>query len=849
MPYGTEPNFNGTYSTGEPGTNTGFDDGLSQLEEYYDIIYKTSELWMSKALRSHPEVLATHERLRSLNILPGDTETAATTGGYLKESYGRDLNKTAHTETDEAVTPADVMQLILAYLQENDLPQTRDMLLNEAKDTLPELLDALCITEDMVPPLPPLYNNNAQELETKDGDKKQNKDKAAITRNDKFNWMLNPIYKKALVPLINLGAMNVDMKRGLFKETYNSSKDTFTPGIGKSAENSSNNNKKDDEGDSEVEAYEEYKISDGDYIAGSMGDDYDGYYYSDDDDDAKDDRNKRTNINIWDDPRKEGENVITKAVYGGSKLFVAGTFNQIVLWITDPARHERALLIGFLMFYPTVATADNLAEKLIQRARGPHKGEGTESEREMSLLALTTIRTWIEKYPEDLTERAHFHLSRFVRDNAGRNTAKQFCELHRTLVEFDGTDPKARREAVNSATEDDIPYPQGFAFEVPHVPLKKIFSLQLSLNDIDEIEIARQLCVMDYTMYWKVAPRELVGCCWSRTPESAPNVTAMIKRSEELSRWVACSILEGTWHETKPCDDYVEEQYYSDQLGSPSSSYDLSPPQSPKTQISPRSSLVTSSQPPSSSGRSKRPSLSSSSSSSSSTGQTSDHPQVSHPKPAEIEAHLSKSATLLTRFAKLAVMLVELNDFFSAYAIYSGILSNDVFKTLKIGAILNSGPKAGSDGGQQASLPEGASQAVAAVIWSGDCRENMVKLRSVFSLSNNYAVYKDMISKKVACVPAILIHLGELEMLDEGMPTFLEGCEDEHGNTLVNIQKIRVGYKMINDFLSHKEHLYRFLHVPQISALLRDVDANSEDIKELSEKLTIVKTKAKTKAK
>lgn len=192
---------------------------------------------------------------------------------------------------------------------------------------------------------------------------------------------------------------------------------------------------------------------------------------------------------------------------------------------------------------------------------------------------------------------------------------------------------------------------------------------------------------------------------------------------------------------------------------------------------------------------------------------------------------------MLVRFARLAVTLVDLNDFFSAYAMYSGILNGEVFKALKVGAILNSGPKTPQESAQSAAVPAGVSRAAAVAVWSSDCRENMLKLRKTFSFSDNFALYKSALKKNAPCVPAISIHLSEIKLLDEGMPTFLDGCKDKQGNSLVNVQKMEVGFRMITDFLSHKEYLYNFIHVPQISSLLRDLDASEEYIQELSGKL------------
>merc|ERR1712054_445005 len=63
--------------------------------------------------------------------------------------------------------------------------------------------------------------------------------------------------------------------------------------------------------------------------------------------------------------------------------------------------------------------------------------------------------------------------------------------------------------------------------------------------NIDEEELARQETILEFEMYRKIQPTELLNQAWSKAkyPHRAPNVLAMSFRFNSLSMWVATSIL------------------------------------------------------------------------------------------------------------------------------------------------------------------------------------------------------------------------------------------------------------------------------------------------------------------
>ena len=64
------------------------------------------------------------------------------------------------------------------------------------------------------------------------------------------------------------------------------------------------------------------------------------------------------------------------------------------------------------------------------------------------------------------------------------------------------------------------------------------------LLDIDPLEIARQLTIMDFELFKKIKPHELLEKSQGKKSiDTAPNVKAMINFTNQVSNWVQESIL------------------------------------------------------------------------------------------------------------------------------------------------------------------------------------------------------------------------------------------------------------------------------------------------------------------
>ena len=65
------------------------------------------------------------------------------------------------------------------------------------------------------------------------------------------------------------------------------------------------------------------------------------------------------------------------------------------------------------------------------------------------------------------------------------------------------------------------------------------------MEDLDPTEIARQLTLIEWNLFRRIAPKELLSLSWSKKDKEfrSPNVLKMIARFNEVSNWICVQIL------------------------------------------------------------------------------------------------------------------------------------------------------------------------------------------------------------------------------------------------------------------------------------------------------------------
>ncbi|KAI8827072.1 ras guanine nucleotide exchange factor domain-containing protein [Fimicolochytrium jonesii] len=201
------------------------------------------------------------------------------------------------------------------------------------------------------------------------------------------------------------------------------------------------------------------------------------------------------------------------------------------------------VLSTFLLTYRSFTDSVTFIQLLKRRFSMEAPSELTVPERDLWLEKKRTpirirvfnvARNWIDNHAsfEDPVDRqAMVELKQFAQTDVMPFMEAAGKQLIKSIEKKESGESSARRMILNPNRE----YP------VPVVPrnLKKIKFL-----DLDATEVARQLTIMEAKQYNKLEPGEFLNRAWSeKDGNAAVNVKALINMSNQITGWVAATIL------------------------------------------------------------------------------------------------------------------------------------------------------------------------------------------------------------------------------------------------------------------------------------------------------------------
>eukprot|EP01090_Pellita_catalonica_P019851 TRINITY_DN6873_c0_g1_i1.p1 TRINITY_DN6873_c0_g1~~TRINITY_DN6873_c0_g1_i1.p1 ORF type:complete len:459 (-),score=74.47 TRINITY_DN6873_c0_g1_i1:887-2263(-) len=232
-------------------------------------------------------------------------------------------------------------------------------------------------------------------------------------------------------------------------------------------------------------------------------------------------------IYIWSEP--PDENIHKEDRPGGGYDIKAGSLNKLVEKLTDVSHTDLMFMKTFLMTYQSFTTPQKLLNKLFERYHvPPSSAEDWQQHRKVVQLRVTNaLKKWLEDYYSDFTQGMLRQLQDFIESS---DTPK----IHAVSVEKSlkkGSRPRVRYAPKTTPPEPVVP--------------KSIFSSKLSLFDIDDMEIARQITLIEFENFEKIRPQELLNTAWSKAKlkHTAPNVLNMIHNFNHFSLAVATCVL------------------------------------------------------------------------------------------------------------------------------------------------------------------------------------------------------------------------------------------------------------------------------------------------------------------
>eukprot|EP01094_Clydonella_sp_ATCC50884_P017153 TRINITY_DN2930_c0_g1_i4.p1 TRINITY_DN2930_c0_g1~~TRINITY_DN2930_c0_g1_i4.p1 ORF type:complete len:663 (-),score=176.22 TRINITY_DN2930_c0_g1_i4:230-2110(-) len=256
-------------------------------------------------------------------------------------------------------------------------------------------------------------------------------------------------------------------------------------------------------------------------------------------------QNSTNDVNIWEEG--SGDQYITFTDDPDSpegeakkKIIKAATLNKLVCKLTSDTGFDQSFVDMFLMTYKSFTTPDILLSKIIQRFQAPESAKEELGEKSIHLVQMrvsVVLKKWISLYVQDFeSENVLSQLQMFISflRSSDNKTSRSNAKLLQT----------AYQKASESSRQSKVRMFKTAA-PAPKVNMHTIFQPKISIYDIDPEEVARQLSLADFEIYHTIRPSELLGQAWSKpkTKHKSPNVLKFISRFNNLSTWVATSII------------------------------------------------------------------------------------------------------------------------------------------------------------------------------------------------------------------------------------------------------------------------------------------------------------------
>ncbi|KAK3680258.1 cell division cycle-related protein [Recurvomyces mirabilis] len=226
-----------------------------------------------------------------------------------------------------------------------------------------------------------------------------------------------------------------------------------------------------------------------------------------------------------------------------------GTLTGLVEQLTRHDRLESGFNNTFLLTYQSFTTASELFEMLVKRwSIQPPYGLGgadlttwvDKKQKPIRFRVVNILKSWFDNYWMEANNEASQQLMQrvyaFAKDTV-QSTSTPGAGPLMTAIEqrMRGQDASSKKLVLTLSSQAPAPI-------IPK-NMKK-----LKFLDIDALEFARQLTIIESKLYGKIKPTECLNKTWQRkiNPgdlDPAENVKALILHSNQLTNWVAQMIL------------------------------------------------------------------------------------------------------------------------------------------------------------------------------------------------------------------------------------------------------------------------------------------------------------------
>ncbi|KDR82605.1 hypothetical protein GALMADRAFT_238008 [Galerina marginata CBS 339.88] len=217
-----------------------------------------------------------------------------------------------------------------------------------------------------------------------------------------------------------------------------------------------------------------------------------------------------------------------------------GTVAALVERLTAHEQADTSFSKAFLMTYKSFATLDELFDLLVARFRIQPPENLTQSEKEewsklkQHVIQMRVINTMKSMVLDDgVLEKEDMYILDRMKDFISTEEVARFAAAKNLLTQIERT----QRQGGDGKTLVNT------SLGPPPPPIIPKSSKKLKLLDIDPLELARQLTIMESQLYQKIKPMECLQRSREQKTENVDNITTVIQTSNRIADWVAESVL------------------------------------------------------------------------------------------------------------------------------------------------------------------------------------------------------------------------------------------------------------------------------------------------------------------
>lgn len=211
-----------------------------------------------------------------------------------------------------------------------------------------------------------------------------------------------------------------------------------------------------------------------------------------------------------------------------------GTLYKLTERLSGESTTDNDYIDTFLLTYRSFISPTDLLEQLLDRyktgseeieSEGLSEIEATNAEKKQKLIRIrvgNVIKRWLSDHYHDFHDPTL--LSR-LEEGISEITENQLQATLRKTIQEQQLQKNKIRDLMFSKEKPTPIQPKGSTFD-----------------DWDVVEVARQLCLYEQTIYQGIHPKEALGQSWNKHKERAPNLLKMITFFNRLSKWVSTQV-------------------------------------------------------------------------------------------------------------------------------------------------------------------------------------------------------------------------------------------------------------------------------------------------------------------